>query len=355
MTGSNHTPEPEAIRAMRRRAASRHPVNRAFADEAPLGARVADRVTGFLGSWRFIAIQTVIVAIWIAGNIVLLFDFDPFPFILLNLAFSTQAAYAAPLILLAGNRQSLRDRMTLEHAAHEADIEEGQNLQLLDGNTALRGVVLDHFRMMASVARTAALDGKPIILDPAVRPPDALRLRTVVIAYPLTCEGRTITPRGVDLISNQGQQAPRQGEHVTGDALTQLVTGLSVPSGSLAATFGLQAPRQNDTVKITYAEPCQGTAEVVLPLRQTPLRFVNTPEPAIPEGSTMPAGSVRLQAQVDLEGKLHYPTYVGGPREWLQPAIQALRDWIAEPARINNAPMSTPVAVQVRFRAREDR
>lgn len=225
----------------------------------------------------------------------------------------------------------------------------------LDGNTALRGVVLDHFRMMASVARTAALDGKPIILDPAVRPPDALRLRTVVIAYPLTCEGRTITPRGVDLISNQGQQAPRQGEHVTGDALTQLVTGLSVPSGSLAATFGLQAPRQNDTVKITYAEPCQGTAEVVLPLRQTPLRFVNTPEPAIPEGSTMPAGSVRLQAQVDLEGKLHYPTYVGGPREWLQPAIQALRDWIAEPARINNAPMSTPVAVQVRFRAREDR
>lgn len=115
------------------RTPSRHPVNRAL-DNAPLGARIADRVTGFMGSWAFIGLQTIIVLVWIAGNIVLLFDFDPFPFILLNLAFSTQAAYAAPLILLAGNRQALRDRMTLEHAASEADIEEQQNLELLRGN-----------------------------------------------------------------------------------------------------------------------------------------------------------------------------------------------------------------------------
>jgi uncharacterized membrane protein len=104
-------------------------------DDAPLGARIADRVTGFLGSWTFIVIQTVIVIIWIAGNIVLLTrPFDPYPFILLNLAFSTQAAYAAPLILLAGNRASIRDRMTLEHAAAEADIEDEQNRRLLEGN-----------------------------------------------------------------------------------------------------------------------------------------------------------------------------------------------------------------------------
>ena len=116
------------------RAPSRHPVNKAMSEDAPLGARIADDVTGFMGSWKFIVLQTVIVTIWIGGNIVLLFDFDPAPFILLNLAFSTQAAYAAPLILLAGNRQSLRDRMTLEHAADEADIEEKQNLELLQGN-----------------------------------------------------------------------------------------------------------------------------------------------------------------------------------------------------------------------------
>ena len=117
---------------------SRHPINRAMVDEAPLGARIADRVTGFLGSWRFIIIQSVIVMVWLIGNIALLTKpFDPYPFILLNLAFSTQAAYAAPLILLAGNRASLRDRLTLEHAAEEADIEDGQNRQLLEGNTEI--------------------------------------------------------------------------------------------------------------------------------------------------------------------------------------------------------------------------
>jgi uncharacterized membrane protein len=115
-----------------------HPVNVQMDDEAPLGARIADRVTGYLGSWRFIIIQTAIVTLWLLGNLYLLAKpFDPYPFILLNLAFSTQAAYAAPLILLAGNRASLRDRMTLEHAAAEADIEDAQNLQLLSGNVEI--------------------------------------------------------------------------------------------------------------------------------------------------------------------------------------------------------------------------
>ena len=117
---------------------SSHPVNVEMFDKAPLGARVADRVTGFMGSWRFIIVQTVIVFFWVGANIALLTrPFDPYPFILLNLAFSTQAAYAAPLILLAGNRASRRDRLTLEHAAAEADIEDDQNRQILDGNRAI--------------------------------------------------------------------------------------------------------------------------------------------------------------------------------------------------------------------------
>jgi Predicted membrane protein len=118
-----------------RRAAARvtyrHPVNQELYGRASLGARIADIVTTFIGSWKFLVIQTIVVAIWIAGNIILLFHFDPFPFILLNLAFSTQAAYAAPLILLAGNRQSVHDRMTLEHAATQSDVEEQQNEHLL--------------------------------------------------------------------------------------------------------------------------------------------------------------------------------------------------------------------------------
>jgi uncharacterized membrane protein len=120
------------------RPASHHPVNREMFDEAPMGARIADAVTGFLGSWRFLILQTILVAVWLTGNAYLLSKpFDPYPFILLNLAFSTQAAYAAPLILLAGNRSAQRDRLTLEHAADETDVAEKQNERLLGGNTEI--------------------------------------------------------------------------------------------------------------------------------------------------------------------------------------------------------------------------
>lgn len=122
----------------------KHPVNIAFHEQAPLGARIADRVTGFMGSWRFLILQTVVVALWMGGNAWLLsHPFDPAPFILLNLAFSTQAAYAAPLILLAGNRQSIKDRMTLEHTAAEADKADQQNLDILNQIKALEQRILE--------------------------------------------------------------------------------------------------------------------------------------------------------------------------------------------------------------------
>jgi uncharacterized membrane protein len=139
-----------------------HPVNVQMVDDAPLGARVADRVTGFLGSWRFLIVQTAIVGAWLVGNAWLLsHPFDPYPFILLNLAFSTQAAYAAPLILLAGNRAALRDRLTLEHAASEADIEESQNRQLLEGNAEILRRVegLEHRILQLETSILAAIEG----------------------------------------------------------------------------------------------------------------------------------------------------------------------------------------------------
>ena len=76
----------------------RHPVNVALHENASPGVRVANAVTGFMGSWKFIIIQTVIVGVWVLGNIWLIFHFDPYPFIFLNLAFSTQAAYAAGVL-----------------------------------------------------------------------------------------------------------------------------------------------------------------------------------------------------------------------------------------------------------------
>lgn len=76
---------------------------------------VAEGVARFLGTGKYLAIQTIIVIVWIALNIGgMWWNWDPYPFILLNLAFSTQAAYAAPLILLAQNRQEDRDKSSLQ-------------------------------------------------------------------------------------------------------------------------------------------------------------------------------------------------------------------------------------------------
>ncbi|RBY85362.1 DUF1003 domain-containing protein [Blastococcus sp. TF02A-26] len=77
--------------------------------------RFAEGIARFLGTGRFLAVQTIIVIAWITLNVAAVnLRWDPYPFILLNLAFSTQAAYAAPLILLAQNRQADRDRVQAE-------------------------------------------------------------------------------------------------------------------------------------------------------------------------------------------------------------------------------------------------
>src|SRR4029077_13757410 len=77
--------------------------------------RLSESFARFLGTGRYLAMQTIFVVIWIALNLFAVsLRWDPYPFILLNLAFSTQVAYAAPLILLAQNRQDDRDRITLE-------------------------------------------------------------------------------------------------------------------------------------------------------------------------------------------------------------------------------------------------
>ena len=76
------------------------------------GGRVSDSVANGMGSWRFIIIQTILVVLWMGLNVIgFMYHWDVYPFILLNLLFSTQAAYAAPIIMMAQNRQSDRDRV----------------------------------------------------------------------------------------------------------------------------------------------------------------------------------------------------------------------------------------------------
>jgi len=130
------------FKTSRPRAPSSHPVNVVHHDEATPGERLADRLAATIGSWRFLIIQTAIVAVWVGLNLIgILRRWDPYPF-----------------ILLAGNRQTQKDRLTLEHADREADHTSTRTLTILEeirSNTELTVQVLGHVKT-AHVANTNA-------------------------------------------------------------------------------------------------------------------------------------------------------------------------------------------------------
>lgn len=91
-------------------------INEAFHDNLTLGQKLADKVAAFGGSWTFICIFVVLMAIWMVVNSYLILAdqaFDPYPYILLNLGLSTLAALQAPIIMMSQNRQAAKDRMEI--------------------------------------------------------------------------------------------------------------------------------------------------------------------------------------------------------------------------------------------------
>ena len=96
-----------------------------------LGSRLADAVAKGMGSWKFIILQTVLVILWMSLNIVgFFYHWDVYPFILLNLLFSTQAAYAAPIIMMSQNRQNERDRIQAQ-ADYQTNIDAKLEIEAL--------------------------------------------------------------------------------------------------------------------------------------------------------------------------------------------------------------------------------
>ena len=106
------------------------------AAELTFGARVADAVAATMGSWTFIIVQSVILALWIVLNVAAWANqWDPYPFILLNLALSFQAAYAAPFIMISQNRQAERDRHQAEQD-YRTNVEAEQRIEDLQRRLA---------------------------------------------------------------------------------------------------------------------------------------------------------------------------------------------------------------------------
>jgi len=126
---------------------------------APFGTdrfgAMAERTARLFGTPRYILGQSAVVAAWIAFNaIAISLGWDPYPFILLNLAFSTQAAYAAPLILLAQTRQADRDKAHEAAAARHRDEIASKQRELLQQNTDLTEQVKELTEQVAALTKS---------------------------------------------------------------------------------------------------------------------------------------------------------------------------------------------------------
>ena len=136
-------------------------------DESAFGndkfGQLARQFARFFGTPKFIIGQTLIVAVWILANGFLIVHalhskaFDPYPFILLNLLFSTQAAYAAPLILLAQTRQADRDKASGEADAHHREEVATRQMRLIEENTELTKLIKVQTDLLQEVHRHVAL------------------------------------------------------------------------------------------------------------------------------------------------------------------------------------------------------
>jgi uncharacterized membrane protein len=116
--------------------------------------KFTESIARFFGTGTYLLIQTIVVIVWIALNVVAVgLRWDPYPFILLNLAFSTQAAYAAPLILLAQNRQENRDRVALEQDRRRAEETKADTEYLARELAALRLAIGDVAKTRESLRR----------------------------------------------------------------------------------------------------------------------------------------------------------------------------------------------------------
>ncbi|MBL8832331.1 MAG: DUF1003 domain-containing protein [Rhodospirillales bacterium] len=149
------------LRAGRRR--HRRPAKIApppHAADAGFGARMADRITALVGSWRFILIQTALLLVWLSANVFAWVQaWDPYPFILLNLVLSFQAAYTAPIIMMSQNRMGDLDRARAEDDYHvnlKAELEIETLHQKID---LLRETEIA--RLLALVERLEAARGNP--------------------------------------------------------------------------------------------------------------------------------------------------------------------------------------------------
>ncbi len=136
-------------------------VNQQIHDSRRLGQRVADRIAGIVGGWPFIITQSCILVLWICANVYLVQHyrdkaFDPYPFILLNLMLSFQAAYTGPIVMMSQNRQNEKDRLSAQ-SDYECNMKAEEEIRvIMEHLTHQDQILIAQDRVLAQ--QTALLD-----------------------------------------------------------------------------------------------------------------------------------------------------------------------------------------------------
>jgi hypothetical protein len=234
-------------------------------------------------------------------------------------------------------------------AIEQGSAREFTPIPLTDSSGAVRGALLDQFRVIAVAARAAVSAGAP--LDPAKLPAELTRQGLIIVAHPLTCGARTIPAASAAIVAQQAQAPPMIGVVSDAEQLKKLLPGVPLPPGSIAVRYGLANPRPTDSVRISYQEGCDGAAaDIDLALKSQPPRLVNGPPARAPLGSVGLDAALYFQALIDFEGRFLQPYALIGAKPIADVGRETLGQWRAEPGRINGAPVVTPIVVQIELR-----
>jgi hypothetical protein len=212
------------------------------------------------------------------------------------------------------------------------------------------GLGLDHLRMLSLAARQSAAGGAPLSADSL---PEALRQpRSVVLAYPLRCSDRVLSPAAIVLEDPRGRQAEPVLRHERAEAIARALPGLAAPAGSVAVVFGIDGIRSGYAVKVVFAEDCARSgarSEVTVALDGSSARLLESPMPTRPLGDAAIGSWVAIQALVAPDGRFREVVALGGRADLAQAAVAALEQWRAEPPRLFGAAMVAPVVLRVTF------
>jgi len=210
------------------------------------------------------------------------------------------------------------------------------------------GVVFDYYRLVGQAAHAAAAAGHPITAEQL---PNELRRRTMLaIAYPQSCDGRSILPKAIVVSDAGGNSPPVVAQASDVDQIAKLTSGFAAPAGSSAVAYAVDGLIEGAKATITYAEPC-GTAgpQVVLRAKTEAAGVITSVNGTPPPGVIVPApgAQVILQIAVAPDGSVLMPMYDGGAFEFTDAAIAAVKQWKCKPQLINGAPVLTTQRVSV--------